>query len=92
MELGNTIREIRTKKGITQKDLAERSGLSANALCNIEKGYTFPPKETIKAICDALEIPVSLLLFSCITEDDIPSGKKEVFYALREPILKIFGI
>ena len=92
MELGSAIKDLRIKKGITQKDLAEKAGLSANALCNIEKGYAFPPKETIKAICNALEIPVSLLLFSCITDEDIPEDKRYAFGILREPILKVFGL
>ena len=65
-------------------------GISPNALCNIEKGVTFPHKQTIAKICDALQIPVGLLLFASITEDEIPKENLPVFRALREPMLAIF--
>ena len=89
MDIGNAIKAVRTRKKITQKELAQKCEISANALCSIEKNASFPSKETIKKICDALEIPVSYLLFFSITEEDIPEDKVSVFNVLKEPILKI---
>ena len=90
MNIGEAIKMFRTQRGMLQKDLATRSGMSANALCAIEKDKSFPTKENIKSICRVLEIPVSYLLFSAITEEDIPEDKVQVFNALREPIMKLF--
>lgn len=89
MDIGSAIKSIRTRKKITQKDLAARCGISANALCSIEKNVSFPTKETIKRICDALQIPVSYLLFFSITEEDVPKEKQGIFNALKEPIQKV---
>lgn len=89
MDIGSAIKAVRTRKKITQKDLASKCNISANALCSIEKNASFPSKETINRICDALEIPVSYLLFFSITEEDIPEEKKSIFNALKEPIQKI---
>jgi transcriptional regulator with XRE-family HTH domain len=89
MDIGSAIKNIRTRKKITQKDLASKCNISANALCSIEKNSSFPSKETIKKICDALEIPVSYLLFFSITKEDVPEEKLSIFNALREPIQKI---
>lgn len=89
MDIGSAIKSIRTKKKITQKDLALKSNISANALCSIEKNASFPSKETIHKICEALEIPVSYLLFFSITEDDVPDEKLSIFNVLKEPIMKI---
>ena len=89
MDIGTAIKSIRTRKKITQKDLAAKCGISANALCSIEKNASFPSKETINKICDALEIPVSYLLFFSITEEDVPEEKLGIFNALKEPIQKI---
>jgi transcriptional regulator with XRE-family HTH domain len=89
MDIGSAIKSIRTRKKITQKDLAAKCGISANALCSIEKNVSFPTKETIKRICDALQIPVSYLLFFSITEDDVPKDKQGIFNALKEPIQKV---
>jgi transcriptional regulator with XRE-family HTH domain len=89
MDIGSAIKSIRTRKKITQKDLAAQCGISANALCSIEKNVSFPTKETIKRICDALEIPVSYLLFFSITEEDVPVEKLGMFNVLKDPIQKI---
>lgn len=40
---------------MTQKELAQRIGMSANALCAIELNRTFPAKETIVKICRVLD-------------------------------------
>ena len=90
MNIGEAIKKMRASRGLSQKELAEKTGMSANTLCNIEKGYSFPSKDTIKAICDAMDIPVSWLLFSSITEEDVPEDKKAIFNALREPMMKVF--
>lgn len=86
MEIGTAIRTLRKSKGMTQKALAEKCGLSANALCTLEKNGSFPPKDTIERICAALSIPVSYLLFFSITEEDVPEAKRVAFKALEEPM------
>lgn len=90
MNIGEAIKKMRASRGLSQKELAEKTGMSATALCKIEKGYSFPSKDTIKAICDAMDIPVSWLLFSSITEEDVPEEKRVIFNALREPMMKVF--
>lgn len=90
MNLGETIRDIRKSKGFKRRELADRVGISPNAMCSIEKNYSFPSKETIKAICDAMDVPVSYLLFASITDDDIPQDKLPIFKALQKPILDLF--
>ena len=85
MELGNAIRSLRKKKNITQKQLATLCGLSANAMCNLESGESFPTKTTISKICKALEIPESYLLLFSITEEEIPEEKKILYRTLCEP-------
>ena len=65
MNIGNAVKILRKNKRISQKELAKLCDISANALCSIEQGESFPEKNTIIRICKALEIPESyLLLFS----------------------------
>ena len=40
--LGNIIREARSRLGLSQRQLAERAGLSSGMLCLIEKGEANP--------------------------------------------------
>lgn len=88
MNIGSAIRLIRKQKGIKQKDLAARCNLSTNALSQIESDLSFPQQKNIKLICKALDIPVSYLLFSSISEEDIPEHKKTTFYVLSELVKK----
>ncbi len=86
MDLGNAIKTLRKQKRITQKQLAELSEISTNALCSIETGQSFPSKATISKICSSLKIPESYLLLFSITEDDIPEDKRVLYRALAEPL------
>lgn len=49
------IKAARALLGFTQADLAERAGLSATGLNNIESGGTDPRASTLRAIQEALE-------------------------------------
>mgnify|MGYP001777059552 CR=1 FL=1 len=86
MELGNAIKTLRKKKNVSQKMLAEMCDISANALCNIESGKSFPGKETINKICKALQIPESYLLLFSLSEEDIPEQKRILYRTLCEPL------
>ena len=47
---------LRRQRNLTQKGLAEVSGLSNHTIMNIEKSYYRPTTETIGAVAEALEI------------------------------------
>lgn len=71
---------------MAQKELAEKVGVSVNALSQIELNVSFPQKSTINKICESLGIPVSYLLFFSINEDDVPEDKRSTFNALNGAI------
>lgn len=84
MEIGDSIRKLRMWREMTQ-----RIGMSANALCAIELNRAFPAKETIVKICRVLNVPVGYLLFFALTEEDIPQDKRELFRILREDLCDV---
>ena len=86
MEIGDAIRKLRMWREVTQKELAQRIGISANALCAIELNRTFPGKDTITKVCRELGVPVGYLLFFVLEEKEIPQGKREIFRILREDL------
>ena len=86
MDIGTAIKKLRKEKGMGQKQLAESCGISVNALSQIEINAAFPQKNTINKICEALQIPVSYLLFFSISDEDIPEDKKLVFKSLNSAI------
>lgn len=53
--LGAWVREVRTEQGLSQRGLADRSGLSRSYLCDIERGRgTQPSMETLDKLSAAL--------------------------------------
>jgi XRE family transcriptional regulator, regulator of sulfur utilization len=88
MEIGKAIKELRKRKGYSQKEFALKVRLSTNALCQIEKGNVFAKKETLKAICENLEISVGYLILSCLDETDVSPEKLEVFSLLKNLLIE----
>lgn len=62
-EMGRRIQNVRQEKKLTQKELAERSGLCSSFVCHIERGLKRGSIESIAAICRALEVDAHYLLF-----------------------------
>lgn len=54
--LGRRIKELRTKKGLTQEKLAELVGVGERNLSKIECGNNFVTSETLTNILNALEV------------------------------------
>ncbi len=59
-QLTARIRQQRLKKGYSQKDLAEQTGLSQQAIARIEKGTVSPTLQTIFKVIAALELELTL--------------------------------
>lgn len=62
MNVGERIKELRIKHGLTQKQLAEKAKISNSYLCDIEVGRTNPSLKTLEKICRAFEIDLKELL------------------------------
>jgi transcriptional regulator with XRE-family HTH domain len=60
MEIGKLIKELRTKKGLTQEELAERTEVSARTIQRIENGEVVPRAYTLQMIAKALDVDFSL--------------------------------
>ncbi|TAM35456.1 XRE family transcriptional regulator [bacterium] len=54
------IKDTRRKSGLTQKELAKRSGLSQQSISFVEQGYVNISLGTLKKITDALNLKIVL--------------------------------
>jgi ribosome-binding protein aMBF1 (putative translation factor) len=52
-EIRESISALRKQRKLTQKELAEKTGLTQANICNLERGTTKPTIETLKKIADA---------------------------------------
>ena len=55
-ELGVLVRESRITAGITQTELAQRTGMSQPAIARLESGGTEPTIATLRRVANALDI------------------------------------
>lgn len=67
---GELIRALRTEKGITQKQLAERLNISNATVSKWETGHGFPDVSLLEPLSDALGITVTELVSGCRTEQN----------------------
>ncbi|MFQ5971813.1 MAG: helix-turn-helix domain-containing protein, partial [Alphaproteobacteria bacterium] len=57
--IGREVREFRTKLDMTLVELARLTGLSPGMLSKIENGVTSPSLATLRALSQALQVPVT---------------------------------
>ena len=60
--IGQKIRDLRNKKGMTLGDLAEKIKVSASLISQLERGGVNPSVSLLKSVADSLEIPLSAIL------------------------------
>jgi transcriptional regulator with XRE-family HTH domain len=60
--LGKNLRAARKKLGLTQEDVAERSGVQAGEVSRIERGKRDPQVSTVERLAAAVEVPPGQLL------------------------------
>jgi len=58
MNIGETIRNFRLEKGMSQGDIEKRTGLLRCYLSRVENGHTIPSLDTLAKIATAMEVPL----------------------------------
>ncbi len=61
-QLGNKIKEVRKKRGLTQSDVADKADTSANYFAQIERGEVNPSYSMLTVIAKALKVKLSDLI------------------------------
>ena len=57
-DLGNRLSQLRKSKGLTQEELAESAGINLRTIQRIESGETEPHGNTLRSICQVLEVQI----------------------------------
>lgn len=60
--LGANLRAERARRNLSGSELASKAGLDVNTISRIERDAASPRMDTVQAIADALEVPLSALL------------------------------
>ena len=59
MKIGETIRNYRMQKGMSQGDIEKRTGLLRCYLSRVENNHTVPSLDTLAKIAGAMDLPLA---------------------------------
>ena len=90
-DLSKKVRDIRSRKGMSQEVLAENSGLSLRTIQRIENGETEPRGDSLKRLSDALEVNPDEIMDWAHREDDNYLAAMNL-YALSFLLFPLLGI
>lgn len=79
MDIGGRLRAVREARNLSQRELAQRAGLTGGAISQIEQNRSSPSVASLKSLLDAIDMPLSEF-FAEIELD----GSPKYFYAADE--------
>lgn len=79
MDIGKKLQRIRKARGLSQRELAARAGLTNGTVSLIEQNKTSPSVASLKSLLDA--IPLSMAEFFATEE---PSDTPKIFFSADE--------
>jgi len=81
--LGRRIKELRTRKGFTQEELAERMDIGSKYLSSIERGKENPTLHTLMKLAESLDLELGDV-FGFMQVEDPKGRKKRIIELLKE--------
>lgn len=70
----------------TQSIFAECVGITQTYLSQIENGKKKPSTDLLEKIAQYVDLPMPILFWNCITEQDVRQDRVEAFRLLKKPI------
>lgn len=90
MEIGNTIRTLRTAAGFSQKDFANRLEMSSSYLSLLESGQREPSVSILRQVSRVLKVPISVLLYEGqVSLPGLTEDQQRQFVRVQELSLEI---
>lgn len=83
-EIGKRIRKYRENLELSQKQLAEKIGVSNSRVSNWEQGINRPDADMLAELCVALNVSPSLLLGVHLSTDDFNDNGRKIIQAYRQ--------
>lgn len=86
MDLGTTIRNIRKQRRQTQNEFAFSCGITQTYLSQIETNSKEPNLSTLKEISICLDIPLPILFFLSLNNEDVKPEKRDAFNLINPSV------
>lgn len=82
MNLGEKITKIRKQKNLSQGDLADKIGVSRDAIGKYERGDIMPTADKAKKIADILGVSLDFLMSDKVQQED--QIENDMLYRMQE--------
>lgn len=92
MQIGKTIRLCRSKKGWTQAELSKRAGITVPHLSMLENDLRDPSMDAMKALANAFNIPLNVLIFLASESEELVGLSEELKEKLSRAALSLLGL
>jgi transcriptional regulator with XRE-family HTH domain len=86
MIIGQRVKKLRKERNMTQMMLSQLSGISQQAISNMETGRNYPSAETIRLLARVLEVSTSELLGedAILSEHKLTPREEKMIAAFRD--------
>lgn len=91
MNIGRAIKLCRNQKELSKTKLAELSGLSISYITLLEQGKRDPNLSAIIKICQALQVPATILIFLAADTEEKTGISTELSEKLSVLALSLIG-
>lgn len=91
MNIGNAIQLVRTKRKLSQSELANRASISVSYLSLLERSKRDPALSVVEKIAAALGMPIELLLFLGAEGSELGNMNKELARQLAFTALELMN-
>ena len=86
MSIGQAIKQERKRKGLTQRNLSNLTGISNTYISAIETDRRVPNNITAQRISEALDVPYAVIMWKAITDKMIKPEKRAIFLNVKPSI------
>lgn len=74
--IGKRVKQARERLGITQEDLAEKTGLTTNYISTVERGMSFPRCEKLIILLNGLETSADSIFCDVLEHSGEPKASE----------------
>ena len=84
-DFASQLKQLRTKSGWTQAQLADRVGVSPHAISNYERGIRFPTYKTLVMFASVFDVDLDYLInHTTANIGSLSREETEIIYAFRK--------
>lgn len=83
MDISKALKELRKQTVFTQKEFADKLGITQTYLSLLESGKKTPSMDLVQVYSQLMKMPLAVILWRSVNEKDVHPSKKKAFKELK---------